>query len=180
MSSTTEYTGSPFPGLPTDDEIIHLCNQKGPRFNILKYELGGFPIAYIKYGHSVDMGEVWAQLYAKPFVRVPEIYRAFKRDRATYIFMEYIDGQTVRERLLGDQACRDQIYDQVATALYRLLTIRVPQESRPGPIGGGLIQHCFFYDFTACKEFASVPDLQNYINLVLLNNLFACTTLWMY
>src|SRR5277367_1028669 len=152
MSSTTEYTGSPFPGLPTDDEIIRLCKQKGPRFNILEYELGGCPIAFIKYGHSLDMGEVWAQLYAKPFVRVPEIYRAFKRDGATYIFMEYIDGETVQKKLHDHPACCNQIYDQVATALNRLLTIPVPQESCPGPIGGGLIHHCFFHDSTAHKE----------------------------
>ena len=100
-------------------------------------------------------------------VKVPEIYHAFECEGQTYMVMEYVDGETVGSQLRGSSVeTRNWIYDQVAKAITRLLHVPVPIGSRPGPVGGGCIQHHFFQDNVAPKEYDSVGELQRHINKV--------------
>jgi serine/threonine protein kinase len=100
-------------------------------------------------------------------VKAPEIYRAFECERQTYIVMEYVDGETVGALLRGSSAEKSNwIYDQVAKAITQLLHVPVPSGSHPGPVGGGCIQHYFFRDYVAPKEYDSVGELQRHINKV--------------
>jgi hypothetical protein len=172
-----------FPGQPGKEEIIHLCRQKGPTSNGLKYPPNGTPIAYIKYGRGVTMGEAWAQLYAfeqmkdQLGAKIPRIYRAFQDGCWTFILMEYIEGKTVGELLQEPSADHDWIYNQVADAVRQMLGFPVPEGVSLGPIGGGCAQHCFFKDHVAPMEYPSVPVLEKHINKVPLNALPCWCTL---
>lgn len=174
-----EYIGRILPGLPTTEEIIRLCREIGGQCNGFTYPPNGSPIAYIKYGGTVTMGEMRTQQHVHNefermekeqsgfSVKAPQIYHAFQDALRTYIFMEYIDGKTVGARLRGSSTeTKNWILNQVANAINQLLTVRVPIHSRPGPVGGGLIQNHFFKDNRAPKEYESIVDLQNYINKV--------------
>jgi len=175
MCAKVEYVGRSVPGLPTTDEVIELCRQNGFDTNVLKYPPNKSPIAYIKYGGRANMGEVRTQHYVSNIlnettpasgVKAPEVYLAFEYDDETYIVMEYIHGQTAAE-LLRDRSKRDWIYDLVAKAVTDLIEIPVPEDARPGPVGGGYIHHWFFRDNDAPREYASIDELQHHINKVL-------------
>ncbi len=178
MAITSEYVGRTLPGLPSTNEIIALCHEKGVYCNGFTYPLNGKPIAYIKYGTSVTVGEMRTQRYvynafkqmineSGSGVKAPEIYRAFACGSWCYLVMEYIDGQTVGKLLQGSSAEKKEwIYDQVAKAICQLLQVPVPSGSRPGPVGGGHIQHYFSRDHVAAWEYDSVDDLQRHINKV--------------
>ncbi|KAH8762967.1 kinase-like domain-containing protein [Hyaloscypha finlandica] len=180
MCAKVEYVGRSVPGLPTTDEVIELCRQNGFDTNVLKYPPNKSPIAYIKYGGRANMGEVRTQHYVSNIlnettpasgVKAPEVYLAFEYDDETYIVMEYIHGQTAAE-LLRDRSKRDWIYDLVAKAVTDLIEIPVPEDARPGPVGGGYIHHWFFRDNDAPREYASIDELQHHINKMLVFGAF--------
>jgi hypothetical protein len=78
--------------------------------------------------------------------------------------MEYVDGETVGARLRGSSAeTKNWIYDQVAKAISQIIRVPVPNGSRPGPVGGGCIQHYFFRDNVAPKDYGSLDELQRHI-----------------
>ena len=178
MALSNEYVGRSLPGLPSTNEIIALCREKGVNCNGFTYPPNRKPIAYIKYGPTVTVGEMRTQRYvynvfkqminaSESGVKVPEVYRAFACGSWCYMVMEYIDGQTVGALLQSSSAeKKDWIYDQVAKAIRQLLHVPVPSGSRPGPVGGGHIQHYFFRDHVAAWEYNSVGDLQRHINKV--------------
>jgi hypothetical protein len=174
-----EYIGRTLSGLPTTEEIIGLCRKKGVKCNGFTYPSNGSPIAYIKYGGTVTMGEMRTQQHvynefermkkeqSGSGVKAPEIYHAFQDELKTYIVMEHIDGETVGARLRGSSAeTKNWIFNQVAKAINQLLAVRVPIHSHPGPVGGGLIQNHFFRGNRAPKEYESIFDLQDHINKV--------------
>ena len=179
MALSNEFIGRSRPGLPTTNEVIALCREKGGNCNGFTYPSDGNPIAYIKYGYTVTIGEVRMQRYVYDAfgwmmnasvsgVKVPEIYHAFQSGCQTYIVMEYVDGETVGSQLRGSSMERKNwIYHQIAKAITQLLRVPVPSDSRPGPVGGGCIQHHFFRDNVAPKEYDSVDELQRHINKVL-------------
>ena len=184
MALGAQYFGRHVPGLPNADEIIAICAQNGFASNGLAYSPNGSPIAYIKYGYTVTMGEMWTQRHVSNYfkqmmdvsnVNAPEIYYAFECEGQTYIIMEYVNGQTVGTLLQDSLTDKHWIYDQVAKAVSQLLRVPVPEGSRPGPVGGGYAQHCFFRGEVAPKEYASVDELQRYINKVLLKPLLSYT-----
>ncbi|KIY47118.1 hypothetical protein FISHEDRAFT_45947 [Fistulina hepatica ATCC 64428] len=168
MACGTEIIGERFPGQPTRDQIIRLCFEKGREFKGLTYPPNGCPVAYIKYGFTVTMGEAQAQLFAlQSGARVPRIHHAFMHGQITYILMEYIDGMTVSDWLRVYSDDRDWVYNEVANAVSQMLGFTVPQDAPPGPIGGGLTRHSFFQDFVAFRPYASVKDLEEHINKAL-------------
>lgn len=193
MALRNEYISKSKPVLPNAKEIIALCHEKGCGYNGFAYPSNG-PIAYIKYGYTVTVGEMQTQRYvynefrqmtnaSGSGVKVPEIYHAFEcefdgefdGEYQTYIVMEYVHGKTVGACLRDSSGeARNWVYDQVAKAIKQLLRVPVPTSSgsRPGPVGGGCIQHYFFRDKVAPKEYNSVGDLQNHINRVCYWNRF--------
>lgn len=183
MALHNEYISKSKPVLPNAKGIMALCREKGCGCNGFAYPSNG-PIAYIKYGYTVTVGEMQTQRYvynafrqmtngSGSSVKVPEIYHAFECEDQTYIVMEYVHGKTVGAWLRDSSGeTRDWVYDQVAKAINQLLRVPVPSGSRPGPVGGGCIQHYFFRDKVAPKEYNSVSDLQNHINRVCYWNRF--------
>ena len=178
MALSNEYVGRSLPGLPSTNEIIALCRDKGFKCNGFMYPPNGKPIAYIKYGYTVTIGEIRTQRYvynafqqmmdaSDNGVNAAEIYRAFECEGQAYMVMEYIDGQTVGALLQGSSAeKKNWIYDQVAKAVNQLLLVPVPSGSRPGPVGGGCIRHYIFQDQVSPKAYDSVDELQRHINKV--------------
>ena len=178
MALRNEYVGRSLPGLPSTNEIITLCREKGFDYNGFAYPPNGKPIAYIKYGYNVTVGEIRTQRYVyKAFQQVmdgsgtglnaAEVYRAFECEGQAYVVMEYIDGQTVGALLRSSSAeKKNWIYDHVAKAINQLLQVPVPSGSPPGPVGGGCVKHYIFQDQVSPKAYESVGDLQRHINKV--------------
>jgi hypothetical protein len=177
MDASTDIIGAPFNRLPTKQEIIKFCEEHGSFTNHLKYPVDGSTLAYIKYGPSVTLGEAWTQIFAfnafnSSAILVPRVYWAFETRRAsgivfTYIFMEFIDGKTVRDCLEKHMpADHDWIIDAVANAVSQMMEFCVPQGAAPGPVGGGCIQHPFFKDRVAPKQYSSIEELQAAIKSV--------------
>jgi hypothetical protein len=57
--------------------------------------------------------------------------------------------------------------EQRAKAITDLVSIEPPPNATPGPIGGGLIRHKMFKDYTAPLPFSSSIEMATYINEVL-------------
>ena len=84
-----------------------------------------------------------------------------------YIVMEYIQGQTIYE-LLRDfpEGLLEDKFDRIFKAIDALLSIQIPPDVAPGPVGGGTIKHPIFKDGTASTEYRSVDELQQHIHKV--------------
>jgi len=175
----------PVPTLPTDDTIVEFCRQYGRSSNGylydgLAYKLNGGGTVWVKHGYHVQLAEARTQDHAfKAFqkmaemglgtdARIPEVYRFFERDRQTYIIMEYIDGETVKQRLQNSTDDPSLIYSKVSDALNQLLSITAPQNLPClGPIGGGPIHHLFFMDYVSAIEYDTVEKLEQHVNAIL-------------
>lgn len=179
MALNNEYRGRSVQGLPTTNQIIALCRKKGLQCKGFTYSLNASPIAFIKYGRTVPIGEVRTHLHVyntfqkmmnnEPGsgIKVPEIYHAFECENRRYVVMEYVDGVTASTALRGSSADKENwIHDQLAKAINQLLRVPVPSGQRPGPVGGGRIQNHFFRDHEAPVEYNSVGVLQRHINKV--------------
>jgi serine/threonine protein kinase len=179
MALTYEYRGRSVQGLPTTNQVITLCCEKGLQCKGFTYSVHGSPIAFIKYGRTVPLGEVRTHLHAynafqkmtnnapDSSIRVPEIYHAFECENRRYIVMEYVVGETAGSALRGSSADKENwIHDQLAKVINKLLRVPVPSGQRPGPVGGGRIQHHFFRDYEAPVEYDSINMLQRHINEV--------------
>lgn len=136
------------------------------------------PVAWIKFSES--MGEARMQAFAREQLsamdlptrgdlRVPEVYRAIERGGQVYVVMEYVPGKTLNtlskmEEVDGELL--DAMVGRVADAVRLLLSIPVPQDTPPGPKGGGLINHMLFKDHEAPIEYASLDELERHLNKV--------------
>ena len=149
--------------LPQADSIVELCKAAGYEHTglVIRDESQGVPVAWVKYGNNVTMGEARTQAYvagvvnANPDVkvRVAEVYLAFQHGRFGYIVMEYIPGRQ----------CTSADAPQVAAVVKYLATIKGPTLV-PGPVGGGPIGHSFFIDCESDIAYESVQHLEAHVN----------------
>lgn len=86
-------------------------------------------------------------------VRAPRVYLAFTWSGFGFIVSEYIDGQI----------CDNSDIALVAAAVQALINIP-STDSKPGPVGGGLIEHPFFFNRQSSIEYESVEELEDHIN----------------
>lgn len=179
MALNHEYCGRSVQGLPSTNQVIALCREKGLQCKGFPYSLNDSPIAFIKYGRTVPIGEVRTQIHvynafqemmnnaSSSSIKVPEIYHAFECEDQRYIVMEYVDAVTASSALRDSSAdAVNWIYDQLAKAINQLLRVPVPSNQCPGPVGGGRIQNHFFRDYEAPVEYDSINSLQRHINEV--------------
>jgi len=175
--------------LPTDGETIAFCQTRqayGDYSPTQVYPSQEAPIAFIKYGgkdYSM-MAEALNQQFASNTLEsmpqqetenilIPKIYRVFEQDKVVYIIMEYIAGETFKE-LLDKELPHDQLqeyYNLIARAIALFLSFKVPHDTIPGPVGGGIIKHPLFKYTVASIEYASVDELQEHVNKVCLDRL---------
>lgn len=155
-----EILNPSIPDLPSKDLVIELCRREGARRNHLTYS-SKYRDIFIKYNNA-SMSEAHTQLFFynymmskdNPVFRVPEIYHAFQTERqGTYILMEHIH--------IKDHASDEQRVQ----ALCELVSVP-PPSGVFGNIGGGLIRHPIFDDEEAPVQFASMVNLEAYINRV--------------
>lgn len=142
------------------------------------------PLIYIKYGHNGETlrdSEARTQQWAfdalkmkvppeeRRHIHIPEIYRVFEFDEWTYILMEYIPGKTLLQIMENWQAyseLADKYADQIAAGLRLLLSLPVPEDAAPGPVGGGLVRHALYQDHRAPIEYDSVDMMEKHLNKV--------------
>ena len=149
------------PNLPSQENIIAACAKNGDKTQQLTY-LSKDRKFFIKYGFTVTVGEANTQRYfykkipsqCGTTVKIPKIYRAFETRGRTYIVMKYID-------IVGYASDEER-----ANAVAQLVSIEPPSGAALGPIGGGLVKHCFFTDNEAPEQFLTVHEIQTYINNV--------------
>jgi hypothetical protein len=162
--------------LPSCDTIAQLCDAAGFSKNGVPFEVDGIPRFWIKYGshYSLALGEALTQskvaqiVNADPAsaVRVPDVYFVFSRERRRYIVMQYVAGDTVESRKMQDGTYLKSDVAAVADALKQLVKMRVPSDTPPGYVGGGLIGHSFFLEWRSTEEYPTFGHLQDQINRV--------------
>jgi hypothetical protein len=161
--------------LPSAELIVQSCRRAWASVANSTAHLTGIPLvdesqaqatcAWVKFGQSVSLPEAQTQHYVAQAVngnvgaavRVPSVYLAFECENWVFIVMEFIDGQ----------GCHRADAHLVADAVRSLFAIRAPaHQTTPGPVGGGLICHDFFYDRESSVPYGSVDLLQRHINNV--------------
>ncbi|KAK7735410.1 hypothetical protein SLS63_003880 [Diaporthe eres] len=101
-------------------------------------------------------------------IRIPEIYRTFESNGKLFIVMEYIPGKTLHQ-LTGQKGWESQqaaLTNSIARAMKLFMSIPVPAEQKPGPVGGGYIRHSLFKDDTSACVYSSIDELENHLNRV--------------
>ncbi|KAG8911170.1 hypothetical protein FRC00_006960, partial [Tulasnella sp. 408] len=119
---------------------------------------------WVKFGSNITMGEAKTQCYVVQYlrdsnntaVRAPRVYLAFTWSGFGFIVSEYIDGQI----------CDNSDIALIAAAVQALINIP-STDLKPGPVGGGLIEHPFFVDRESSIEYESVEELEDHINGIL-------------
>ena len=164
--------------LPTDEELISLCERKCSN-DIRLIRLSDTII--IKFGLDVTPAEAAAQFLAWQYAdssifRVSEPYRFFQdRSRGPdltigYLVMEYIDGTTLSTYLeTATSKEQDTVVKKMAKILEHLSTIPLPQGQGPGPIGGGPLRGCLWSDCGVMSSFSSIFEMTNWLNQILLD-----------
>ena len=114
---------------------------------------------WVKFRYNVRMGEARTQQYVSQYlggndtVRAPHVYAAFTRGTCGYIVSEYIDGRI----------CDDSDIPLIVDAIHSLIEVPCPQDqTMPGPVGGGIIEHPGFHESPIWYE--SVQELEDHIN----------------
>jgi len=152
--------------LPQPDSIVELCKAAGYERTglVIRHESQGVPVAWVKYGAYVTLGEARTQAYVAEIVnsnpdakvRIAQVYLAFQHGRSGYIVMEYIPSPQ----------CTEADAPQVAAVVKYLATIKGPTLV-PGPVGGGPIGHRFFVDWLSDIAYESVQHLEAHVNGIL-------------
>ncbi|KAF8644305.1 hypothetical protein AX16_008552 [Volvariella volvacea WC 439] len=139
-------------------------NVSGVRITLDKRSDRDVSNVWVKSGLGITMAEAATQcLVAQyldknniPTVRAPRVYLAFTWGDIGYIVTEYINGST----------CSSSDDALIAAAVKDLIQIQSPGP-KPGPVGGGRIEHPFFVDRKSSVEYASVKDLEDHVNNIL-------------
>ena len=149
--------------LPQPASIAELCKANGYESTGLAImsESQGEPVAWVKYGRHVSLGEARTQAYvagvvntgSNANVRVAQVYFTFQVGRVGYIVMEHIAGHQ----------CTSADVPKVAAVVNYLTTIKGPTLV-PGPVGGGPIGHRFFVDWRSDIAYSSVRHLEAHVN----------------
>lgn len=107
----------------------------------------------------------------KLIVCVPELFRAFEHRGCYFLVMEHVPGKTLGQILDEDdneeagEVDHSMLYGYIAEGI-RLLCVKAPPGSSPGPVGGGIIRHPFFNDFEAATPYRDVEMLETHLNKV--------------
>lgn len=120
---------------------------------------------WVKYGVEITMAEAQTQHFISQYlqhakcttVRAPRVYIAFTWKRFGFIVSEFIYGQQ----------CESSDDVLISDAVKTLINIQSPDSRKPGPVGGGLIEHPFFCHRLSDIEYESVEDLEDHVNGIL-------------
>jgi len=117
---------------------------------------------FVKFGHPNDvLPEIQTQSYIFDYAEsnphpdapyIPQVVHHFKDSITMYLVMEFVTLTAAPS------------IDRIAQALVWLSNVPPPPNHVIGPLGGGVIRHSFFKDFTAPLVFSSVGALQRFMN----------------
>lgn len=116
---------------------------------------------WVKFGCGVRMGEARTQRYVSQYlgendtVRAPRVYAAFTWGTCGFIVSEYVDGRI----------CDDSDIPLIIAAMQSLIEIPSPQDqTMPGPVGGGIIEHPGFNESESPIWYETVQELEDHLN----------------
>ncbi|KAG5349753.1 hypothetical protein C0989_002037 [Termitomyces sp. Mn162] len=186
MSISAEIIPRAIPGLPSREVLAALCSaHSSEHFKHHRTRLSHFiyrppkrrnllsffksrgtpePLALIKFGSHVTLGEARTQIYVfqhlkcdpSPPFRVAEVYDAWEDRLTGFIVMEYIPGL----------AATAMDGPRIAAAIHWLLALPPPDDGRLGPVGGGPMRHCLWRDDEG-PTYESVERMDTQINNIL-------------
>ncbi|KAG6888411.1 hypothetical protein C0995_008415 [Termitomyces sp. Mi166 len=183
MSISTEIIPRAIPGLPSREVLAVLCsahsyehhkqNRVGishfiyrptKRRGLFKKRGTSEPLALIKFGTHVTLGEARTQIYVfqhlkrdpSPPFRVAEVYDAWEERVGGFIVMEYIPGL----------AATAMDGPRIAAAIHWLLALPPPDDGKLGPVGGGPMRHSLWRDDEG-PTYESVEQMDTHLNNVL-------------
>lgn len=103
-------------------------------------------------------------------IHVPEVYRTIRIGNLVFIIMEYVPGRTLAQMITEDgeswEVIREAVTDKIAQGMRLLISLPVPCDAKPGPVGGGIIRHPIFKDCEAATEYDSIDILERHLNKV--------------
>lgn len=107
----------------------------------------------------------------RSIVSVPQVYHYFQRDDRVYIIMEYIEGQNLQQYIHDNPSQLERWDDAVCEAIRSLWEFPVPDDAKPGPLGGGVPNGPMWGEFFSTDyRFQSKKDLENWINRMMEEN----------
>ena len=154
--------------VPSQEAIAAICRKAGYglRSTLLR-DSSHSAIAFVKYGPMVTLPEARTQDWVAKAVnddsrlnlRVLWVYEAFEIPFAGasigHIIMECIDAPD----------CDVNDSGLAANAVQTLIGLKA-EDAVPGPVGGGLIKHSFFPDWSANYAYDTAEKLSKHINFV--------------
>lgn len=151
---------SPFaPDLPSKEQVRLLCTKQGQRDNHFIHVHNGQKL-FIK--HKVPHCEwknqqfLFDRMKPSAAIRIPEIYAVFGTisDRL-YLIMECIQTAHIASDIRRARAISD------------IVSIEVPLDITPGPVGGGRIHMRIFWDDQISDvAYRTIQDLEDHLNRV--------------
>jgi len=160
----------------SEEFLIEFCQQAEKENGLIGGYKGGDRVVKlsndiaVKFGYGVAASEAITQEFARQntnpsIVHVPQVYRFFQQDDPLwhcskgYLFMEYVQGQTLKELNLD---IRSDIIPRVAQIVAHLGQIQ--GSLVPGPIGSGQPEGYLWGDNGARTTFTCVSDLEAWLN----------------
>lgn len=158
MSDIVDFVSPNAPDLPSKEQVRLLCTKQGRRDNHFIHVHNGEKF-FIKY--EVPCCEwknqqfLFDQIGASAAIRIPEIYAVFGISDRLYLIIEFIQTDYIASDI------------QRARAISDLVSIEVPLDITPGPVGGGYIHMRIFWDNQISDiAYPSIQDLEGHLNRV--------------
>ncbi|KAI0043824.1 hypothetical protein FA95DRAFT_1562907 [Auriscalpium vulgare] len=156
------------PSLPSEETIVAQCVKLGLdiRGTTIVDPSTTSVIAWVKYGHDVDLDEARTQDWTAKALRdagvsdvqAPRVFHAFTAKyygTIGFIVMEYIEGVD----------CDSEDVDLVAKAVQALIGLQPPPTATLGHVGGGTksIVHSFFPEWLPNANYRSDQDFYDHM-----------------
>ncbi|SPQ21407.1 547f5ec2-af15-4178-bc54-79792bc5304f [Thermothielavioides terrestris] len=143
------------------------------------------PVVFVKFGGPEKQAEADMQRLAWEWLRqqrerdpgcniyVPEVFKVFSRDNATFIIMELLAATQVKDLAkrfdpITWKQNKAQYYDMITEGIRLLSLIPVPPDATPGPYTHAerYIKHMLFKDHEAPHIYNTVQDLEDHLNRI--------------